>query len=179
MLTIIAGNVGIGTTGPGQKLDVSGHIAVSGTVDGRDVSTDGVKLDGMTAGSADTTNDSWTGTGDVYTTTGNVGIGTTNPGGKLDVNGTIYQRGSLLYADYVFEPEYKLESIEEHSEYMWREKHLRAIPKTQKDETGQEMLEIGAHRKGIVEELEKAHVYIQQLNERIRVLEAKITSTDN
>jgi hypothetical protein len=34
----------------------------------------------------DTTDDSWTGTGNVYTTSGNVGIGTTSPGAKLDVH---------------------------------------------------------------------------------------------
>jgi hypothetical protein len=34
-----AGNVGLGTTAPSQKLDVSGNIAVSGTVDGVDIAT--------------------------------------------------------------------------------------------------------------------------------------------
>ena len=104
---------------------------------------------------------------------GNVGIGTTNPGGKLDVNGAIYQRGGVLHADYVFEPGYELESIEEHAQYMWQNKHLEAVPKVKIDENGQEVLEIGAHRRGILEELEKAHIYIQQLNERIETLEAK------
>lgn len=49
-----------------------------------------------------------------------------------------------------------------------------AVPKAQKDEAGQDVLEIGGHRKGMLEELEKAHVYIQQLNERVKVLEAKL-----
>ena len=34
------GNVGIGTTAPGAKLDVAGNIAVTGTVDGIDIATD-------------------------------------------------------------------------------------------------------------------------------------------
>ena len=49
-----SGNVGIGTNSPAQVLDVIGNIAVSGTVDGRDVATDGTKLDGIET-SADVT----------------------------------------------------------------------------------------------------------------------------
>lgn len=105
---------------------------------------------------------------------GNVGIGTLAPGGTLDVNGTIFQRGAALHADYVFEPGYELEPIEEHSQYMWANQHLKAVPKAQKDESGQDMVEYGAHNRGILEELEKAHVYIQQLNERVKVLEARL-----
>ena len=66
------GNVGIGTTSPSEKLTVSGNISangslsatgsaniagdlvVSGSIDGRDVATDGAKLDGIEA-SADVT----------------------------------------------------------------------------------------------------------------------------
>ncbi|UCG58671.1 MAG: hypothetical protein JSU70_03990 [Phycisphaerales bacterium] len=102
---------------------------------------------------------------------GSVGIDTADPQGMLDVNGSIYQRGSQLHADYVFEPGYELESIEEHSEFMWTNKHLKAIPKAATDESGRQKIEVGAHRKGIVEELEKAHIYIEQLHERIKTLE--------
>ena len=37
---------------------------------------------------------------------------------------SIYQRGSELHADYVFEDGYELESIEEHARHMWQAKHL-------------------------------------------------------
>jgi len=107
-----------------------------------------------------------------------VGIGTTSPVGKLDVNGSIYQRGFVLHADYVFEPGYKLESIDEHSEFMWQKKHLPAMPKIQKDENGQEIVEIGARSRGVVEELEKAHIYIEQLNKENKELRAKLTTLD-
>jgi len=43
-------NVGIGASSPATALDVDGSITVSGTVDGRDVATDGTKLDGIEAG---------------------------------------------------------------------------------------------------------------------------------
>jgi hypothetical protein len=113
-----------------------------------------------------------------FTCTQNVGIGTTTPRGKLDVNGPIYQRGSLLHADYVFENDYKLESIDEHSNFMWKNKHLKAIPKAQKDEDGQEIVEVGAHQKGIVEELEKAHIYIGQLNAKNKEMEDRISKLE-
>ena len=55
-----SGNVGIntGTNTITEKLDVAGNIAVSGTVDGRDVAGDGTKLDGVEASAdvTDTTN---------------------------------------------------------------------------------------------------------------------------
>ncbi|MGA1826467.1 MAG: hypothetical protein ACMUIP_17570 [bacterium] len=54
---------------------------------------------------------------------------------------------------------------------MWENKHLKAIPKATADQNGQEIIEVGAHRKGIVEELEKAHIYIEQLHKRITVIE--------
>jgi len=106
------------------------------------------------------------------TSSGNVGIGTINPAGTLDVNGKIYQRGGVLHADYVFEPDYELESIEEHKTFMWKNKHLKAIPKARTDEQGREIVEMGAQRKGIVEELEKAHIYIAQLHREIETLKS-------
>lgn len=45
MVLSTAGDVGIGTTSPAERLDVAGNIAVSGAVDGRDVSDDGIALD--------------------------------------------------------------------------------------------------------------------------------------
>lgn len=116
---------------------------------------------------------------------GNVGIGTATPQGKLDVNGPIYQRGGILHADYVFEPDYKLESIEEHTDFMWQNKHLKSIPKAAVDSDGNEIIEVGSHRRGIVEELEKAHIYIGQLNDhiekqnnRIQLLEERLSKIE-
>jgi hypothetical protein len=106
---------------------------------------------------------------DIFYNSGKVSIGTENPRGRLDVNGAIYQRGQKLHADYVFEPGYALESIREHATFMWENKHLAAIPKANVDEDGAEIVEVGSHRKGIVEELEKAHIYISQLEKRLEM----------
>ena len=40
-----AGYLGVGTISPDERLHVAGNIKVTGTVDGRDVATDGTKLD--------------------------------------------------------------------------------------------------------------------------------------
>ncbi len=98
--------------------------------------------------------------------------------GQLDVEGAIYQRAKVLHADYVFESDYQLESITEHAEFMWSNRHLKAIPKAKVDENGKEIVEVGAHRRGIVEELEKAHIYIEQLHQRLVALEKKLASLE-
>ena len=46
--------------------------------------------------------------------------------------------------------------------------------KAEVDEEGQEIIEIEAHRKGLVEELEKAHISIEQLHAQIKGLEEKL-----
>jgi hypothetical protein len=73
--------VSTGTTAP-----VISMAAATASVNGYMTSTYASKLDGITAEAADTTNDSWSGTGDITMTSGKVGIGTTGPLAKLDVD---------------------------------------------------------------------------------------------
>jgi len=85
------GNLGIGTSAPTTQLQLG-----TGTLNFADGANDAyiagdLEVDGTIYGSVsgvDTTDDSWTGTGDVYTTTGNVGIGTTGPEGNLEIKDT-------------------------------------------------------------------------------------------
>lgn len=68
---------------------------------------------------------------------------------------------------------------------MWNNKHLKAIPKASVDKSGKEIVEVGSHRRGIVEELEKAHIYIEQIhmqikkqNDAIQLLEKRIAEME-
>jgi len=112
-----AGNVGIGTTTPGARLDVvgGGGSTIDLTVNGRLRTGDGNNLGGMWVNGAGTQfmgqydasamglyNNGWR---MVVNNTGNVGIGTTTPGARLNVegggiqvggNGTINSQGAHL-----------------------------------------------------------------------------------
>jgi hypothetical protein len=113
---------------------------------------------------------------------GKVGIGTTAPISKLEVvngnirvtGGSFVDDGTILNSpDYVFNPGYKLESIQEHAEFMWRYKHLPTVSSAEeiRKSGGYNMSE---RREQILEELEKAHIYIEQLHQRITSLEDKL-----
>jgi hypothetical protein len=72
-----------------------------------------------------------------------------------------------------------MESIEEHARSMWKNKHLTAVPGVRKDENGFEIVEVGSHQRGILEELEKAHIFIEQLNNKIKAMEAKLKALES
>jgi len=195
-----SGNVGVGTASPSGKLEVSG---VSDTAPAK-ITGNSPRLDffGTNANAGER---NWAlrtsqivfgdfnvfqsnakdgdpvsaGTIRLYIKNdGNVGIGTTSPAGKLDVNGSIFQRGVQLFADYVFEPSYTLESIEDHAAFMWNNRHLPAVGAKKVDEHGQEIVEIGARMRGLLEELEKAHIYISTLNDKIGERDIQLTKLE-
>ena len=110
---------------------------------------------------------------------GRVGIKTNSPKGALDVNGAIVQRGTSLHPDYVFEPSYDLEPIEEHAAYMFEHKHLPAVGAGQYSEDGTTVLDLGERSQGTLEELEKAHIYIAQLNETLNKVVERLDAKDD
>ena len=94
--------------------------------------------------------------------------------GQVGTQGSVWVNGVQAHPDYVFEPDYPLESIENHAAFMWREKHLPAVPKAQKDTDGQASVELIAQQGGILEELEKAHIYIATLNEQLKTQQERL-----
>ena len=67
--------------------------------------------------------------------------------------------------DSVFEPGYSLPSIEEHAAYMWENRHLPAVGPTPEGE--QIRFSVQQRHFAVLNELEKAHIYIEQLHERL------------
>jgi hypothetical protein len=87
---------------------------------------------------------------------------------RIAGNGAIIHRTTQIHADYVFDADYELESIEQHAATMLNEKHLSSIPPAQKDETGHPVVNYGSLMRGLLEELEKAHIYIARINNSMR-----------
>ncbi len=78
--------------------------------------------------------------------------------------------------DGVFRPdEYRIESIDEHSEYMWKNQHLWAVGPTAPGKP----FNLTQKTAGILHELEKAHVYIDQLHNRLSDAEKSIAMVEN
>ena len=76
--------------------------------------------------------------------------------------------------DAVFDPDFALESIEEHASSMWRDSHLPAL-KPANEETPFNLTEMTG---GILNELEKAHIYIEQLHQELAAQSSEMASVN-
>ena len=131
---------------------------------------------------------------DIFSSTGRVGIGTNAPAAKLHVTSSVMigtgtpASGYLLsvngkivseelkvqldsnWPDYVFDKSYQLPSIDEMKDFVTINKHLRNIPTAK--EVEKEGIQVGDMQKRMMEKIEELSLYIIQLHERIKQLEA-------
>ena len=196
-----AGNVGIGTTTPKDKLEVDGSIIIKngynlswGGTYGANVPTIAASI-GTQSGINFYPSGSTAGVTMRLDAAGNVGIGTTTPpaGFKLAVAGKILAEevqvsasGTSPWPDYVFEPTYKLRTLAEVEQFVNENKHLPDVPsKTQVDEQGISLGEMNAILLQKIEELtlytieqEKEITKLKEENKRIELLENKYTNLE-
>jgi hypothetical protein len=173
-----AGNVGIGTTSPLNKLDVQGGNASvynTGAATGLAI---GSGATGKTVLSLSTSADangygvisSVSASGSTYGNTvvnpngGNVAIGTTDPQGhKLAVNGDIIATKITVkpygnWPDFVFKPTYNLPSLSEVKSYIDQNQHLPDMPSAATvEKDGQD---IGEMNKLLLKKVEELTLYV-------------------
>ena len=64
-------------------------------------------------------------------------------------------------------------ALSSHAKSMWENKHLPAMTSAAVNES--DGVDIVKHQFGVLEELEKAHIFIAQLNEELNALRAEVT----
>jgi hypothetical protein len=141
------GNVGIGTATPRQPLEIfrNSNPALNIHDGGTAEITIGVN-ETLVMGQLNTNSSgfrfvvgqdglAFPGTGSEivrFASTGNVGIGTTNPTNKLEVNGTIRTKEVIVettgWSDYVFAPNYRLAPLSEVEAHIQAKGTLPGIP---------------------------------------------------
>lgn len=94
--------------------------------------------------------------------------------GNVTIQGTITTTGSCSSGcDAVFDADYDLPSIEEHAELMFDKKYLPVVGPTQ---TGP--INLSDKVTGMLNELEKAHIYIAQVNAEKKQLQARLDAQE-
>jgi hypothetical protein len=108
------------------------------------------------------------GGGDHYIISGNLGLGTTTPQNKLDVNGTIRAKEIKVetgWADFVFNPLYQLKSLTEVEKYIKEYGHLQDIPSAA--EVEQNGVNVGEMQTKLLQKVEELTLYVIELKKTI------------
>ncbi len=177
-----AGNVGIGTKTPTDKLTVNtgngyGIVHTNGTITiGTYVSNTFKPIGGWLGTRSNHPLLFFTNNGGAQMTllqNGNVGIGTIVPVHKLSVNGTVQAKEVIVesgWADYVFDKNYKLPSLAEVEKFIQQNNHLPNIPSAKEiEENG---LHVGDTQRRMMEKIEELTLYVIQLKKEINELKA-------
>ncbi len=178
-----SGSVGIGTDEPARPIhiqaDSSAHIAFEHTASSNrwnvGANSGAFVISLNNSGSRELEIKE---TGDIYFRFGSQELAKLDKDGNLNITGTLTTGGTGCGGgcDLVFQPGYELETIEEHAEFMWKNSYLPAVGPTV--ENG-EAWNLTAMTGGMLNELEKAHIYIEQLHDHVGQLKADRQAKDD
>lgn len=170
-----SGNVGIGITGPAEKLVVNGNI---GIVDGGSLHF--LSSNGSQWANTKVLNRNWDGQDFIellvpghgannaklrMNANGNVGIGTSIPNAKLTVNGNIRAQEIKVdmdnWPDYVFVKGYKFPTLQETERYIQEKGHLPGIPSAKDAEVNG--VNLGEMNKKLLEKIEELTLHLIEM----------------
>ena len=118
----------------------------------------------------------WTQNGaNIHFATGNVGIGTTNATHALTVSGTIRAKEIIVesnWADYVFNDDYQLQSLDAVEQHIKQKKHLPGIPSAQ--EVSEKGVSLGEMQTLLLAKIEELTLHQIELNKRLNAQDAQI-----
>lgn len=108
---------------------------------------------------------------------GNIGIGTTAPQAKLAVKGEIFGTRVKVtqtgWADFVFQPDYKLPSLNEVEDYIKNNQHLPEIPSA--TEVEKEGLDLGEMNRKLLQKVEELTLYLIDQQKQLKSQQEQIT----
>lgn len=111
---------------------------------------------------------------------GKVGIGTTSPDYKLDVNGAIRAKEFFVetgWADFVFQDDYQLPSLREVKSHIEEHGHLPGVPSAA--EVQANGLEMGQAQTLMMQKIEELTLYVLQLSDENAELKSRLAKIEN